>query len=135
MFIELPEEDKVEGMCGEMLKSMYGTRDAAKNWENCYSEFMEGIGMMRGKTSACTFWSKDKDIRAVVHGDDFTLCGVEEDLARVQSWMKCWFEIKVRGVLGLDAEDDKEISILGRIVRWKSWGIEFEADPKHRKKI
>ena len=21
---------------------------------------------------------------------------------------------------------------MGRIVRWKSWGIEYEADPKHR---
>ena len=27
----------------------------------------------------------------------------------------------------------KEITILGRIVRWKEWGIEFEADPRHRK--
>ena len=31
-----------------------------------------------------------------------------------------------------DLKDDKEVVILGRTVRWKSWGIEWEADPKHR---
>ena len=47
--------------------------------------------------------------------------------------MKSWFEIKVRGVLGPDLNDDKEVVILGRTVRLKSWGIEWEADPKHGK--
>ena len=39
---------------------------------------------------------------------------------------------KVRAVLGPDAADDKEVVILGRVVRWQSWGVEFEADPRHR---
>ena len=30
MFVELPEEDMQEGMCGKLNKSMYGTRDAAQ---------------------------------------------------------------------------------------------------------
>ena len=34
VFVELPPEDAEEGMCGRLLKSMYGTRDAAQNWEN-----------------------------------------------------------------------------------------------------
>ena len=41
--------------------------------------------------------------------------------------MKSWFEIKVRRVLGPDLNDDKEVVIVGRTVRWKSWGIEWEA--------
>ncbi len=59
VYVELPEEDRQEGMCGEMLKSMYGTRDAARNWENEYAKFMDGIGMKRGSISACTFMNKD----------------------------------------------------------------------------
>ena len=43
-----------------------------------------------------------------------------------------WFEIKVRALLGSDAEDDKEVTILGRTVRWTKDGIEYEADKKHR---
>ena len=40
---------------------------------------------------------------------------------------------KGSAVMGPDVEDDKETVILGRTVRWKDWGIEFEADEKHRK--
>eukprot|EP00973_Karenia_brevis_P010048 1360936-Karenia_brevis.AAC.1 len=46
--------------------------------------------------------------------------------------MESWFEIKVRAVLGPEDKDDKEVSILGRLVRWTDEGIEYEADPKHR---
>eukprot|EP00973_Karenia_brevis_P041928 5803671-Karenia_brevis.AAC.1 len=60
---------------------------------------------------------------------------MEEDLEWVKGLMKSWFEIKVRAVLGPDSKDDKEVTILGRIVRWVEEGIEYEADPKHRKII
>ncbi len=39
-YIKLPEEDHVDGYCGELDKSMYGTRDAAQNWEYEYAEFL-----------------------------------------------------------------------------------------------
>ena len=78
------------------------------------------------------FYHKEKDISLAVHGDDFTFCGVEEDLLRIRDLMASWFEIKVRAMLGMDSWDDKEVIILGRIVRWMEGGIEWEADPKHR---
>ena len=31
IFVKLPQEDADPGMCGTLLKSMYGTRDAASN--------------------------------------------------------------------------------------------------------
>ena len=51
--------------------------------------------------------------------------------------------IKLRGILGSDREqgDITEIAILNRIVRWRKADaaqpepIEWEADPRHRKKI
>ena len=33
VYVDLPDEDNEEGMCGKLCKSMYGTRDAAQNWE------------------------------------------------------------------------------------------------------
>jgi hypothetical protein len=48
LYVELPEEDREEGMCGKLNKAMYGTRDAAQNWEYEYVEFLEGIGFKRG---------------------------------------------------------------------------------------
>ena len=43
VYVELPEEDYEEGMCGKLNKSMYGTRDAAQNWEVAHTEFMNSI--------------------------------------------------------------------------------------------
>ena len=71
----------------------------------------------------------------VVHGDDFTFCGLEEDLLWISKLMGSWFDIKVRGMLGPDDKDVEQIVILGRIVRWTPEGLEWEADPKHRKLI
>ena len=41
VYVKLPEEDNQEGMCGKLIKAMYGTRDAAQTWETGYVEFME----------------------------------------------------------------------------------------------
>ena len=49
--------------------------------------------------------------------------------------MQSWFEIKVRGILGRDPNDDKEVVLLGRRIRWNDDGIEWEADPRHREKV
>ncbi len=76
-----------------------------------------------------------RDLACVVHGDDFTFCGTNEDLDWIQSAMHEWFEIKVRGRLGPEECDDKELTVIGRIVRWRTWGIEYSADPRHREEV
>ena len=53
----------------------------------------------------------------------------------IRDLMATWFEIKVRALLGPDEKDDKDGVILGRIVTWTETGIEYKADPKHRKMI
>ena len=72
--VELPEEAKVEGegdMVGYLVKSLYGTRDAAANFQAEVRKFMEGVGFTRGKYNACTWYHKEHDIKCLVHGDDF----------------------------------------------------------------
>ena len=49
VYIRLPNEDAEEGMCGKLDKSMYGTRDASKNWEEEYCETVMGLGFERGQ--------------------------------------------------------------------------------------
>ena len=39
LYVELPPEDTEEGKCGKLNKAMYGTRDAAQNWEFEYTSF------------------------------------------------------------------------------------------------
>ena len=62
-------------MCGELKFSMYGTRDAAANWEDFYSLFLMSLGFIKGKSSPCVFHSKEKGIKLMVHGDDFVAIG------------------------------------------------------------
>ena len=69
----------------------------------------------------------------VVHGDDFTFCDFDEDLDWIENLMMSWFEVKVRARSGPDKSDDSEVTILGRTVRWKDWGIEHETD--HRSEV
>ncbi len=131
LYVELPEEDHEEGMCGKLNKAMYGTRDAAQNWEYEYVEFLEGIGFKRGAASPCVFMQEEKLIRAVVHGDDFTVLGFEEELNWFREKMEARYEVKFRGRLGPGKEDDKAIRILNRVVEWTEEGIRYEADQRH----
>ena len=43
--------------------------------------------------------------------------------------------VKVRALMGPGPSDDKEISILNRIVRWTEEGLLYEADPRHVEKL
>ena len=75
VYVNLADEDSEEGMCSRLNQSMYGTRDAAQNWSMEYTRFMESIGSETGKASPCTFLNRNKELRCVVHGDDFTILG------------------------------------------------------------
>ena len=45
--------------------------------------------------------------------------------------MSKWYDIQVRGRLGGDKDDQHEITILNRPVRWVGDTVELEVDPKH----
>ena len=53
--MELPEEDAEEGMCGMLIRAMYGTRDVAQNWGK-HNYMVEG-GFRMGVASPCVFWA------------------------------------------------------------------------------
>ena len=46
MYVDLSKEDYEEGKCGLLRKAMYGTRDAAQNWELEYTEMMQEAGFI-----------------------------------------------------------------------------------------
>eukprot|EP00969_Alexandrium_andersonii_P119798 5296583-Alexandrium_andersonii.AAC.1 len=63
VYVELPPEDAEAGMRGRLLKSMYGTRDAAQNWETCYRNLHLGVGFQAGKASTCVFYHPTRNVR------------------------------------------------------------------------
>ena len=112
VYIELPEECGLgKEWCGKLNYWLYGFRPAAAAWEKHYSGLLEGIGFERGNACGVIFYHEGRDISLAVHGDDFTFCGLEEDLRWVRDLMAGWFDIKVRATIGEDADDDKEVTI------------------------
>ena len=74
------------------------------------------------------------DLSLAVHGGDFTICGVEGDFWWLKKEIQSCFEIKVWAVLGKEKEQDKEDTILGRVVSWTDEVIAFEADPETKQR-
>ena len=74
--IRLPPE--AGGGTAVLLRSMYGTRDAAACWEACITKVMQKLGFVQGKSSPCLFYHSKKDISVFVHGDDFVSLGSVE---------------------------------------------------------
>ena len=122
-------------MCAKLNYWSYGFRKVAGARGYHHSRLFELAGFQRGEACGVVFYNKERDISMAVHGDDFTLCGIEEDLLWIQGLWKSWFEIKVRAILAHEEKDDKEVVLLGRVVRWLGDKVEWEADPKHREKV
>ena len=131
VFVQLPDEDYLEGHCGQLLVSMYGTRDAAQNWEMEYTKGLSEDGFTPGISTPCAFYNPKLDVQCVVHGDDFTFLGTDESLDAVLVAFKNRYDIKMRGRLGPQPKDDKSIRILNRVVTWDEDGIHYEADQRH----
>jgi hypothetical protein len=123
---------EVVGVNGEKEEE---EQPGAAAWERLYSGKLVSEGFVRGDSYGVVFYHPVRDLSLVVHGDDFTFCGVDEDLRWIKGLMESWFEIKMRGVLGPGEGEVRQITLLGRLITWTSEGIEYEADPKHRQMV
>ena len=138
VYIELPEGDgrgPGSRQCGLLRKSLFGTRDAAQNWECELGEaFWRRFGLRRGQASMCLYSEEARGISASVHGDDVTVKASREDAEWLIQKFKKRYEIKTQ-MIGEAADLDKQLQILNRTVRWRSRGLWIEADPHHVKEV
>eukprot|EP00973_Karenia_brevis_P062167 8646618-Karenia_brevis.AAC.1 len=101
---------------------MYGTRQAAQNWQACVTQLMESNGFTQAKSSPCMFWHRTREIASMVHGDDFFSTGKEEDLRWMKEKVEKAFEIKTK-IIGPEKHDEKQARVLNRTVTYTSHGI------------
>ena len=121
VYIELPEGDgggPGSWQSGLLRKSLYGTRDAAQNWECELGGILEEIGLRRGQTSTCLYSEEARGISASVQGDDVTVKASREDAEWLIRKFKERYEIKTQ-MIGEAADLDKQLQILNRTVRQK----------------
>ena len=77
------------------------------------------------------FYHKERGIRVVIHGDDFTVLGQEVGLDWLRERIREQFEVKFRARLGPEDKDDKSVRLLNRVTEWTVEGIRYEADQRH----
>ena len=110
---------------------MYGTRAAASSWAKEYTRRLKEWGFRRGRSTPCVFEHEERDLKVMVHGDDFVTLGLEEQIKWFHENMQSTYEVTIRGMLGPEVGDDKRIEILNRVVEWGADGISYEGDPRH----
>ena len=82
VLIRLPVEDRMgtdAGKIGLMKKNMYGTRDAASNWERDWQEHVRNWGFQLGLRSKNLFHHKENRVSGLIHGDDFVPLGQQRN--------------------------------------------------------
>ena len=80
-----------------------------------------------------------RDIRTTVHGDNFAILGDDDALNYVEQLLRTKYELKRTGNLGPEPNDDKEVTILNRYIRYAGNSlhpeVHYEADPRHAELI
>ena len=81
-------------MVGRLLRTMYGTRDAAAAWNDFVENKMGLAGYRPGEANPCLFRAiedgghadtANKEDSGLVHRDDFMFVGEEEELLRLEA--------------------------------------------------
>ena len=136
LYIELPSEDPEAGpdKLGKLKLCLYGTRDAAKGWQDTLSEQLESCGYRRGVGHPSVFWHPERDLLTLAHGGDYVTSGDDEDLEWLESQLKASYEIQTQRI-GRCPGYEAEGKVLNRIVRCESAGWRLEADPRHAELI
>ena len=135
IYVELPAEAKKPGedVVGRLLKSLYGTRDAPLNWELQIQKVMLALGFKQGKSNPCICYHAGRDLRTVVHGDDFTTAGTFDNIKWLHEELSKKWKCVERGILGPPGTPNtiQDIRVLNRIITWKENGIWWEPDARH----
>ena len=133
VFTNLPEGSEQPGKCALLVKSMYGTLDAASIWQQTYSKLLKKHNIQQGVGWPALFYHAGHDLRFLVHGDDFICLGDEEAHSFLARVLDEEFEYRIDGTIGPDATDGTAMTVLNRIIGYnKSTGtVSYEADPRH----
>ena len=134
IYIELPAEDR-EGskdQLGKLNLSLYGTRDAASNWQEHLSSHLEKIGFVRGIGHPSVFHHPGKGLVTLVHGDDYSTAGHAKELHWFKEMLEEAYEIKTQ-LIGPDGEASGKV--LNRVITFTGFEFELEADQRHSEMI
>ena len=117
VYVQLPPEAG-EGpeYCALLSRHMYGTRRVAEGWRDEYSSRLRDAGFVQGMASPCVFHHPQRKIAVSVHGDDFTATRTKKQPDWFEAKLREHYELTVEGRLGVGDKDDKEATVLNRVI-------------------
>ena len=83
---------------GLLKQSLYGTRDAAANFQAEIKKHMIKLGFQVGVYNPSTFYHVQRKIRTLVHGDDFISVASRSQLDWLKKGLEERFEISTKVV-------------------------------------
>ena len=124
--VELPPEMWSKGCpeCGRLRVSLCGTRDAPANREDAYCG---NTSSTVGVSCPCSFYSRVKGVRIIVHRDDFISGGPRHQLKWLEEVVDEHFETK-HTVMGASSDLAKSLVMLNRKILWQDNGIAYIPD-------
>jgi len=137
VYIELPREDprsESKKWVGRLVKAMYGTRDAPQVWQEEVRKTMGEMGFETMVSTPCVYVNRELDVKIVAHVDDLLCTGPKENLEKVKKLLEKKYQMKAK-MIGPDRGEDREGKFLGRTIRWKDWGLEWQGDGKLRESL
>ena len=131
VLVRLPAEGcsgRDEGTIGLVKRSMYGTRNAASNWERDWQGHLESWGYELERSSRHLLHNKKRKTSGLTHGDDVVVTGTKRSLLELKKQLESVYPIKA-SIIG--AGSTKSIKALNRRVCWGERGMLHQHGPRH----
>ena len=87
-----------------------------------------------GAVSRCCFHNELRSVAGTVHGDDIFVAGPRQDIAKMRATLKKRWETRDQ-MFGSKLDDQKELRVLKRTVRWCKDGLVFAANLRHVREV
>ena len=123
IFIEQPEGfNDGSGRVGKLNKSMYGLKQASKDWYDEITQFLESLGFQSTDDDPCILYNKDKSIIIILFVDDGCIvCKDESEILKILEKLSNRFEITYKKeitnkftYLGMEVEVKKNKIYVGQ---------------------
>ena len=129
-FVELPDYVPAEFRATHVVKlrkALYGTRPTAASWGDELRKGLVSCNLTAGTVSRYCFLNKPCSVAGSVHGDDIFVAGPRQDIAKMGATLKKRWETRDQ-MIGSKPDDQKELRILNRTLRWCKDGLVFAAN-------
>ena len=125
--VELPLEMWSKGCpeYGRLIVSLYGTA----NCEDAYAKVLREHQFDRGVACPCSFYSRVRGVRIIIHGDDFISGGPRHQLKWLEEFVDNHFESK-HTVMEASSDLAKSLVMLNRKMLWQDNGIAYIPDKR-----